>query len=348
MRAAYEQSRILARRENIQTLIERPETPDDERRKLQLVLDTRDFALRIGLKPKGAFTKYANVEREVLAWVVSGSKKDTFALYTWWFPFVGRVPYKGFFEHQDAEQEAIKLREQDYETWLRGTEAMSSLGWFNDPILSTTLRHGAVHIVNTVLHESLHSTVWVKGQVEFNEGLAQFVGDEASLDFFEARLDACSPGSSNCIHTEQSNLEAARRQRAQDLDLASLLLAVYGDLNALYQSGRSKEEILSERQQIFARHIAPLHRRYPQLGILREINNAEILQLKLYLGGLEKFAPVLASVNRDWHAFLNVSQAVKERVDKTSGLDPFAALTQLMDGNHDPNNLFRRSSSSVN
>src|SRR5690606_16686498 len=138
--AAIQESKILLRREPIAEVLEQPEISAQEQRKLKIVLAARDYAEAIGLKPGDSFTQYTRLEQDTLAWVVMGSRKDAFELYTWWFPFVGSVPYKGYFSQAGAEREARRLERLGYETWVRGTDAISTLGWFNDPLLSTTLQ----------------------------------------------------------------------------------------------------------------------------------------------------------------------------------------------------------------
>ncbi|NLF25648.1 MAG: aminopeptidase [Deltaproteobacteria bacterium] len=180
--AVYQESLILLRRRSISKVIADPNTHPDLKIKLQLVLDARAFAMRIGLEPRGSFTKYTHMDQDVLTWVLAASRPDAFILKQWWFPFVGRVPYRGFFEKADALSAAAALQDQGYETSIRGAEAFSTLGWFNDPVLSTTLQRSAPSIVETVLHESTHSTIWVPGHVDFNESLANFVGIQGTLD----------------------------------------------------------------------------------------------------------------------------------------------------------------------
>jgi len=135
IRAAYEEGKILMNRKEIAEAIAAPDTSPDERNKLELVLEAREFAIGMGLTPGESFTKFTHVDRDTLAWVVLGSKPDSFTLYTWWFPIVGRVPYKGFFEKASADAAAAALERRGYESWVRGTEAISTLGWFNDPVL---------------------------------------------------------------------------------------------------------------------------------------------------------------------------------------------------------------------
>ena len=108
LRAAFEQSKILLAREPIEEVLESSEISEETRLKLKIARDARVFANQMDLKVGGAFSDYVDVQREVLTWVVVGAKKDSFQLHSWWFPIVGSVPYKGFFDKDDAVKEAIE------------------------------------------------------------------------------------------------------------------------------------------------------------------------------------------------------------------------------------------------
>jgi predicted aminopeptidase len=330
MRAAFEQSKILLGRKQIQKVIGDPETPQEQRQKLEVVLEARSFAQVLGLDPGGSFTKYSAVDRDPLAWVVVGSKRDAFALRLWWFPIVGSVPYKGFFEKDEALAEAADLLKQGFETSVRGTEAFSTLGWFNDPVLSTTLKNPVTRIVNTVIHESVHSTVWIKNNVAFNESLANFVGTEGALAYFKAKSERCRRQGSAC-DDEDAKLKAAAADRLLQYDLSALMGSLYADLQQLYaDNALSSEEKIQRRVAVFDRHLIPFRERYPKLLILKEVNNAEIVQFKLYLTDLLFFWRLFEREGGTWDAFLRKIREIERVVDEEPRKDPFEVLRSMV------------------
>ncbi|MDR3341903.1 MAG: aminopeptidase, partial [Treponema sp.] len=149
----------------------------DKRRFVEQVLDIRRFAITaLGLRESANYTRYVALDRDYLAAVVSAAAQDSFSRYEWWFPVVGKVPYKGFFDPKDARKEAEKLKKKDLDVWIRGVDAFSTLGWFSDPLYSY-MRHYPVHqLADLIIHEQLHATVYLKGQSQFDEELAEFVG----------------------------------------------------------------------------------------------------------------------------------------------------------------------------
>lgn len=324
MRAAYEEGKILAHRKDIAEAIESPQTPEAEREKLRLVVEARAFALTMGLTPGASFTKYTHVDKDTLAWVLLASKPDSFSLYTWWFPIVGRVPYKGFFDRSAADSAAASLEARGYESWVRGTEAMSTLGWFNDPVLSTTLQHEPTRVVNTVIHEILHATVWIPGHVDFNESLANFVGNKGMAQFYAFRSARCQQS----CDVASAEAEATCRALQSEMTLAQSIEALYNELNTLYTSSAKTEDKIRRREEVFARHTAKLKELFPKMTALQKINNAELMQLKLYMTKLMYFEALYQRLGHSWPPFLAAMRDITAALSKDNAQDPFELLAQ--------------------
>jgi predicted aminopeptidase len=329
MRAAYEQSKILLARRPIQEVIHDATTPEDVSKKLALVLEARAFASEIGLDPGDSFTRYADVGKDTLAWVVMGSRKDSFSVYSWWFPIVGSVPYKGFFDREGAREQAQELQAAGYEVSVRGTEAFSTLGWFNDPVMSTTLRNSPTRIVNTVLHESVHSTVWIPDHVSFNESLAHFVGSRATVSFYKKR--AADTGS---VRASNSEGAAAFAQAEQDyqfsMEFADYVSSAFGKLDGFYrrQDLTSEQKVLG-RQRVFDEVMAPFRRKYPQVAALKELNNADLLQSKIYMTELRLFEQLYKQSDEVWSQFLARITELKTGLKSGQYHDPFEGLRRM-------------------
>jgi len=193
LRAAWEEGKILWRRRPIAELVADPTTPAATRAKLELVLDARGFAEdSVGLKVGESFTTFSHLDSDTLVLVVSGSYRDLLKSKTWWFPVVGRVPYKGFFDFPSAHRTADALRDDGFDPYVRPASAFSTLGFFNDPLLPTTLRQDSLDLANTVIHELTHNTFYARGQAVFNESFANFVGARGAAWFFRSRGDSAA------------------------------------------------------------------------------------------------------------------------------------------------------------
>jgi predicted aminopeptidase len=251
-------------------------------------------------------------------------------MYTWWFPIVGTVPYKGFFDKADAEVQAKELEGLGFEASIRGTEAFSTLGWFDDPVVSTTLKNAPSRIANTVIHESVHTTVWIPGSVPFNESLANFVGSQGAVDFFAARVAECRAAGRAC-GDEEKQLVGAQREYAFQFELADLVDKLFASLEKLYNDpSLSSEEKIARRVEVFDSIMKPFRERFPTLQILKEVNNADIIQLKLYLSNIWIFRELFISRDQNWSAFMSAIRQVQRKMEAEPSSDPFAVLQEIV------------------
>ena len=324
LRAAWEEAKILNRRQPIARVVADSATDAETRRKLLLVLQARDFAAdSLGLKAGKSYTLFSRVESDTLVMVLSAAYRDRFQPKTWWFPIVGSVPYKGYFDVDDARRAEAGLARKGFDTYLRPSAAFSTLGWFNDPLLSTLLRYDDVSLANTVIHELFHNTVDAPGQAVFNESLANFVGGRGAAELF-CRRDG-----------ERSALCArARDAWADDLLFGEWMSGLVADLEALYgRAELSSDDKVRLREEVFER----ARRRYfaevkPRLKVesfdrfvAGELNNATIISRRIYYRGLDTFERVFQARGGDFRRAVDDIVAAA----RTNRADPYAAVEAL-------------------
>src|SRR5438876_11853874 len=77
-RGAWEEAKILSRRQPISEIIADPRTPTEAREKLKVVLAARKYAKdSLHLRAKDGFTTYSRLDHDTLVIVGSGSCRDT-------------------------------------------------------------------------------------------------------------------------------------------------------------------------------------------------------------------------------------------------------------------------------
>jgi predicted aminopeptidase len=325
LRAAWEEGKILSRRKPIARIVQDTATDWETRDKLLLVLQARQFAAdSLRLNAGNSYTLFSPVESDTLVMVLSAAYKDRFEPHTWWFPIVGRVPYKGFFELEDALAAQRKLEAQGYDTYLRPSAAFSTLGWFNDPLLSSLLAYDRVTLANTVIHELFHNTFFAPGQAVFNESLANFVGGRGAIEFFCGRD---GPRSQTC--------ETASSAWHDDLLFGAFLGTLVADLKALYARPelsaddklRERERLFTDAQRRFAQEVRPQLRVDTFASFTRTpLNNATLISRHIYYDRLALFEEVYRARNGDFIRAMNDIVAAA-RGNKN---DPYAAVQALV------------------
>jgi predicted aminopeptidase len=206
----------------------------------------------------------------------------------WWFPIVGRVPYKGFFDFNGARAAARDLGRQGLDVYLRPSPAFSTLGWFNDPLLSTSLRADSLDLANTVIHEVTHNTFYAPGQAVFNESFANFVGARGAAWFFRSRG---SPAAADQVDARW----------ADEKVMARFWETLYRSVDSAFKAhATSKAERLTARDTIYGRARQTLvHDIGPQLKTISpralermRIDNAALLAHRIYLTDVDLFDAV--------------------------------------------------------
>jgi len=134
------------------------------------------------------FTSVYGQNQSPTLWVITACAPFAFKPYEWQFPIVGKVTYKGFFKKSIAQAEYHRLKSQGYDVDLRNASAWSTLGWFNDPVLSTMLNRKKGSLCNLLFHELFHATYYAPGSVDLNENLANFIAHKATILFLKDDL----------------------------------------------------------------------------------------------------------------------------------------------------------------
>jgi predicted aminopeptidase len=186
-RQASGQIEVLYKAEPVNEYLKKDEVPQWQKEKLLLIEDIRQFTEdSLGLNQSNNYQKIYDQNGEPILWTVNACDQFSLNPYQWWFPVIGKVSYKGFFDYKLAEKEASQLKDDGYDVSIHEVAAWSTLGFLNDPILSSFLERDPGSLANLVIHELTHGTLFVSGDVNFNESLASFIGDKGAVKWLEA------------------------------------------------------------------------------------------------------------------------------------------------------------------
>jgi predicted aminopeptidase len=286
LRSACEEARILLLRRPIAEVIADPATSSERRAQLRLVLAARKFASeRLGLEPGETYTTFADVGSGTLVHVISASPKNRLKPHQWSYPVVGSVPYKGFFTEADALAEERRLKRLGYDTYVRPAAAFSTLGWFNDPLLSTFINYPEAQVARLVFHELAHQRVYAKNDTTFNESFAVVVEEEGVRRWLE------SEGRS-------AELAAFQASQARKRELAARIKETRERLKHIYATQLSPEAMAEQKKGEFDR----LRATFPTMAPA-EPNNAFLVSIALYNELVPAFERLLAMDGGNLDAF---------------------------------------------
>ena len=318
------QFRLLQQRRKIVDVLGDPAVKEQTKAALRLAVEARDFGRRVlGLRTGDAYTRFIDLGDRPVAYNLSAAYKDKLALKWWAFPIVGRVPYLGYFHKQDAEAEAKRLEQAGFDVHMRPVAGFSTLGYFAEPIFSSMLEGPPHHIVEVVLHEMLHSTIYLPGQSAFNESLATIVGVEGAALFFRQRGQA--------EDAERLLVDAERAEERERL-FGDVLAGLQDELKRIYDADLTLPQKLEAREVAFIRAQAeylrllpPAPGEPPPAFARRKLNNAIVLSYGIYHSNTPRLRELLRRLDGDLARLVTM---VKEAMDR--GVDPDSYLERKL------------------
>jgi predicted aminopeptidase len=308
----WHQSFITFHSVPVQEVLEQEGAEDEAKEKIRFVQEVKRYGEeKLGLTRTKSYSKYFEVKDSVLH-VITASEKDRLQLYHWDFPITGKVTYKGFFTKEDVLKEKRFLETKGYDTFIQKAGAYSTLGWLKDPIFSSMLQWDEATLANLILHEMTHATIYFKGQTDFNEQMATFIGNQGAIEFLGERYGLGSKEVAKAHHVQEDDLLFS-----QWIDHAC------GQLSDFYSREISRDEKLRGREEFFQRLKEEFKEKMASLkteGYKNfekvDINNAVLLAYRRYIHRLENFQALYEQLGRDIRKVVEYFKAIQVSGDK--------------------------------
>jgi predicted aminopeptidase len=277
---------LFSRTRSVEDWLADPATTPELRARLLKARGIREFASRsLALPDNGSYSSYAQLDRPYVVWNVYAAAELAVEAKQECFPFAGCVSYRGFFSEADAQKHAEGLRKQGYDVYVGGVAAYSTLGWFDDPLLSTFIDFSDTQLARLVFHELAHQKLYAKNDTAFNESFAVTVEEEGVRRWLEAEGRGAELTAFSALQVRKRDF-AARVKQARER------------LASIYAAGGSREALLEQKRGEFDR----LRRDYPGI-VPAEPNNAFLVSIALYTEMVPAFERLLAACNGDLGEF---------------------------------------------
>ena len=300
---------IMRSREPISDLIEDPNTPPQLRQKLIFIQTVREFAEnQLHLPVDDHYLSYVELNRPYVVWNVFAAPEFSLTPKTWCFPIVGCVAYRGYFSEQDARRFADSLKQDGFDVFIGGAIAYSTLGWFDDPVLSTFLNLSSPETAALIFHELAHGILYIQDDTAFNESFATAVEQEGLRRWQSSANDL--KGYENWMIKSRRrhkfvSLVSKYRAKLEDLYQGNLTLTEKRDQKAkLFNQMRSEFLDIKSEHRFMAAYDA---------WFSHPLNNAQLISVSTYHNWVPAFQKILNASGGDLEEFYQRCRALAEK-----------------------------------
>ena len=291
--AAVGQWRFLAARRDVAEVMADPRTPPATAAQLKLVESHLEFAERhLALEAGHRYSTYVEVEGTAAVWIVFAAPEFSVRPHRWCYPVVGCLVYRGFFDQSKARAAAGELEARGFDAHVRGAAAYSTLGWFDDPLLSTFVSYPDAALAELLFHELAHGKLFLPGDSAFNEAFATFVGQQGVADWLRANGRPAA---------------AWRERKRAEARFTAFMLAWRERLARLYAAPLADDQRRVLKAGLL-REMRACHAQLAAAGIVAAalppvLNNAHFVSVAAYGEWTGAFAALFDAAGGDWPAF---------------------------------------------
>jgi predicted aminopeptidase len=303
------QMTIIKKRRPIDRLLTDPQTSTNLKDKLGLILEIREFAeSELYLPAEKHYLTFVELDRPFVLWTVYAAPEFSLAPKEWCYPVIGCTAYRGYFSKKDADDYAGRLQNEGDDVYVAGVSAYSTLGWFDDPVLSTFIHQNDIELAAIIYHELAHQRLYIEDDTTFNESFATAVEQEGLKRWLEKKNNP------NAFSAYQ--IDYQRHQR-----FIQLVMKCRGRLDRIYAGDLSTQDKRVAKAQEFDR----MREDYGQLKqewkgysgydewFGRPLNNAQLNTVYTYYDLVPAFLKLLDAGNGDLKLFYNTCEKLAEK-----------------------------------
>ncbi len=309
---------LLNKQQPVQDVINNPQTEPETKALLINTQQARNFASQVLLLPdNNSYRNYVDVDRDYVVWTVVATPPYSIKPEEWCFLIVGCLSYRGYFSKQAADNFAATLKDRGMDVYVSGVKAYSTLGWFDDPLLSTMLYKSEAHRVGIIFHELAHQKIYVENDTAFNEAFATSVELQGTKAWFEQTEN---------LQKFKEYLVAKKR----DKDFKNLLKRTRDDLKKLYKSNKTPQQLQMAKEKIFL-HLQSSYKAFKRKWnnyagydnwMAQGLNNAHLALVATYNNWLPAFSRLFEQANGDYNIFY-------KKIEHLAELDKIQRKKQL-------------------
>ena len=293
---------IMNKREPIRELLNNKNINPALAEKLEVVLNIREFAISgLFLPGNDSYLEYADLKREFVVWNVFAAPAYSIQLEQWCFLIAGCLSYKGFYSREKAENFAAALEAENFDVYIGGVRAYSTLGWFRDPVLNTMLLKDDIYLAKLIFHELTHQKIYIKNDTEFNEAMAEAIARIGIIKWLE--------------HTGDNNrIMEFKTQLLHNDRFFELVFETQNKLDVLYQSDKAdhikenEKNILFESMDTEYRALSKQWKNDDRFDAWFNdgLNNAKLAAIVTYRKLVPSFINIYNRLNQDLPGFYKI------------------------------------------
>jgi len=303
---------VMNQRVDIDDLLADQATTEQLRERLVLVQEIRHFSVaRLALPENDSYRSFVELDRPYLIQNLFAAPEFSTSLQRWCYPIIGCASYRGYYDEDRLLAYVDELKSSGLEVHIGKVSAYSTLGWFDDPVLSSFINWPDHRLAGLLFHELTHQQIYIDDDTTFNESLAsavQLIGTELWL---QAR-------------GQQDELDKLTRWSLYRAEVIELIESTRARLAEIYDTDRSDADKRKQKAAVFAdardthQDIASKHGVTGGFSawFAGELNNAKLGSVAAYNSQMPAFTNMLRAHGLNFAAFYEYVDAVGA-LDKT-------------------------------